>query len=77
MENFNVDALDHEANLRLWDIFESYDLIVSGSTHLDGGLVDHVYLLKSFMGGKNVALLIKNIYFTDYDAVKFQVIFDP
>ena len=54
MGDFNVDALDHEANQRLWGTLESHDLVVSGPTHLDGGLLDHVYLLKSFMGGKNI-----------------------
>ena len=61
MGDFNVDALDHEANQRLWGTLESHDLIVSGPTHLDGGLLDHVYLLKSFMGGKKVALLILKV----------------
>ena len=61
MGDFNVDALDHEANQRLWGTLESHDLVVSGPTHLDGGLLDHVYLLKSFMGGKNVALLILKV----------------
>ena len=61
MGDFNVDALDHEANQRLWGTLESHDLIVSGPTHLDGGLLDHVYLLKPFMGGKKVALLILKV----------------
>ena len=61
MGDFNVDALDHEANQRLWGTLESHDLVVSGPTHLDGGLLDHVYLLKSFMGGKKVALLILKV----------------
>ena len=61
MRDFNVDALDHEANQRLWGTLESHDLVVSGPTHLDGGLLDHVYLLKSFMGGKKVALLILKV----------------
>ena len=61
MGDFNVDALDHEANQRLWGTLESHDLVVSGPTHLDGGLLDHLYLLKSFMGGKKVALLILKV----------------
>ena len=61
MGDFNVDALDHEANQRLWGTLESHDLVVSGPTHLDGGLLDHVYLLKSFIGGKKVALLILKV----------------
>ena len=56
---------------------ETYDLIVSGPVQLDCGLVDHFYLLKSFMGGKNTALLIKSMYFSDHDSIKFQIIFDP
>lgn len=58
MRDFNVDALDHEINQKLWNILEGYDLVVSGPTR-HGGLLDHVYLLKSFMGRKRVALLIK------------------
>ena len=34
------------------NILESCNLTVSGTTHLDGGLLDHVYLLKSFIDGK-------------------------
>ena len=35
MGDFNDDA-NLEANQRTWDILKSYDLIVSGPTHLDG-----------------------------------------
>lgn len=72
MRDFNVDALDHETNQKLWNILEGYDLVVSGPTR-HGGLLDHVYLLKSFMGRKRVALLIKDFYFSDHEAVKFLV----
>ena len=37
---------------QITQIFKSYALIVSGPTHLNGELLDHVYLIKSFMGGK-------------------------
>ena len=53
--DFDDDALDHKANQRLWRFSESYELIVSRPTHLDGGLLDHVYFSKSFMCGKKVA----------------------
>ena len=58
MGDFNDGSLDHETNQRPWDILESYDSIVSGPTHLDGGQLNYVYLLKDFMSGKKVALYL-------------------
>ena len=47
--------------------------MVKEPNHLDGGLLDHVYLLKSFPT-MNVNSFVKNIYFSDHDAVKFQIL---
>ena len=47
--------------------------MVKEPTHLDGGLLDRVYLLKSFPR-MNVNLFVKNIYFSDHDAVKLQIL---
>ena len=58
MGDFNDGSLDHGTNQRPWDILESYDSIVSGPTHLDGGQLSCVYLLKGFMSGKKVALYL-------------------
>ena len=43
-------------------------LLVSEPTHLDGALLDHVYVADSFSGQKTT-VVIKNIYFSDHDAV--------
>ena len=44
-------------------------------THLDEGLLDHVYLFKSFPR-MNINSFVKNIYFSDHDAVKLQILAD-
>ena len=48
-------------------------LVVTGPTHLNGGLLDHVYLLKSFPR-MNVNSFVKNVYFSDHDAVKLKIL---
>ena len=47
--------------------------MVKEPIHLDGGLLGHVYLLKSFPR-MSVNLFVKNIYFSDHDAVKLQIL---
>ena len=44
--DFNIDAFDGDAYTRLDEVLSSYRLMVKEPTHLDGGLLDHVYLLK-------------------------------
>ena len=47
--------------------------MVKELTHWDGALLDHVYLHKLFPS-KNVNVVVKNIYFSDHDAVKLQIL---
>lgn len=42
-------------------------MIVSEPTHLDGAVLDHVYLLRAFL---------PNIYFPDHDDVRFKIDFE-
>ena len=37
---------------------------------LDGGLSDHVYIRTMFLRKKEVNAIVKNVSFTDHDAVK-------
>ena len=71
--DFNIDAFDRDAYTRLDEVLSSYRLIVKELTRLHGGLLDHVYLLKSF-SSMNVNSFVKNIYFSDHDAVKLQIL---
>ena len=45
--DFNIDAFDEVAYRRLKDTLSSYNLKVLEPTHLDGALLDHVYLHKT------------------------------
>ena len=58
--DFNIDALDEVAYRRLKDTLSSYNLKVLEPTHLDGALLDHVYLHKTFEHDKRV---VNNIFF--------------
>ena len=46
-----------------------------GPTHLDGALLDHVYLHKTFEYDQLVISVVNNIYSSDHDAVPVQLRF--
>ena len=73
--DFNIDALDEVAYRRLKDTPSGYNLKVLEPTHLDGALLDHVYLHKTFEHDKLVMSVVNNIYFSDHDAVTVQLRF--
>ena len=64
---FNLDALCYDSYTPLQQRLENYELLVSEPTHMDGGLLDHVYIAKSFSTVKVSATVIKNVYFSDHD----------
>ena len=59
----------------LQDIMRFFVVTINGNKeliHLGGGLLDHVYLLKLFPK-MNANLFVKNIYFSDHNVVKLQI----
>ena len=70
--DINIYAFDKLSYARLKEVLCNYNLKVSEPTHLDGALLDHVYLSKSFEYGKYVTPVVSNIYFSDHDAIKAQ-----
>lgn len=65
--DFNIDGLDAIKCSKLHNVLHNYEMIVSEPTHLDGAVLDHVYLLRAFL---------PNIYFPDHDDVRFKIDFD-
>ena len=65
---FNINALCTDSCSNLRHMLTNYKLFVSQPTHLDGALLDHVYIADSFSGHKTT-VVIRNIYFSDHDAV--------
>ena len=57
------------------DTLSSYNLKVLEPTHLDGPLLDYVYLHKTFEHVKLVMSVANNIYFSDHDAVTVKLRF--
>ena len=73
--DFNIDGLDEGAYRRLKDTLSSCNLKVLEPTHLDGLLLDDVYLHKIFEHDKLVISVVINIYFSDHDVVTVQLRF--
>ena len=71
--DFNLDALCYDSCNPLQQRLENYKLLVSEPTYMDGGLLDHVYIARSFSTNKLSTTGIKNVYFSDHDSVKLQI----
>ena len=74
LEDFNIDAVDEVAYRRLKDTLSIYNLKALEPTHLDGAILNHVYLHKTFEHDKLVISVVNNI-FSDHDAVTVQLRF--
>ena len=68
LSDFDINALCTDSYSNLRHRLTNYKLLVSQPTHLDEALLDHVYIADSFSGHKTT-VVIKNIYFSDHDAV--------
>ena len=62
--DFNIDILEGVRALK--EVSNNYNLKVSEPTHLDGALLDH---------DKHVTSLVNNVYLSDHDVIKVQIIF--
>ena len=49
MGDFNIDGFDDYMNHRLVNLLGDFELIINEPIHLDGGLLDHVYLSRTFI----------------------------
>ena len=70
--DFNINALCTDSYSNLRHTLTNYKLLVSQPTHLDGVLLDHVYIADSFSGHKTTVVNKKN-YFSDHDVVILQL----
>lgn len=69
--DFNVNALSEE-NYFLHYLTE-YKQVVTEPTHISGSLIDHIYVHKNLFDMFEIETLVKNIYFSDHDAIKLIV----
>ena len=68
--DFNVNSCEDN---QLGDSLDNYTLIVKKPTHLSGSLLDHVYIKNDFTDKISTRCVMKNIFFSDHDAIKFQL----
>ena len=69
--DFNINGFEQNENLE--NILVDYTLIVKQPTHLLGSLLDHVYIKNSFKDNISIKCMVKKFFFSDHDAVKFQL----
>ena len=72
--DFNLDFFDKMLQENLMGVLHQYDFVssINDSTHIDGSLLDHVYLKR----GVNLTVFEFNVtcvYFSDHDAVKIKI----
>ena len=70
--DFNIDYF--VAKDALDEVLSDYFMVVTEPTHIDGSLLDHIYLKKGWIRKFEVASLVKCIFFIDHDVVKVKLI---
>jgi len=70
--DFNVNAFS-KGNFFL-DFLTDYTQIVTEPTHISGSLIDHVYVHENLSNNFDVQIVVKNVYFSDHDAIKLCLI---
>ena len=69
--DFNIDYFGkHET---LTGALSDYTMFVTCPTHIDGSLLDHVYVKKQLLYDVDVTSVVKNVFFSDHDAVKIKM----
>ena len=69
--DFNIEYF--VANDVLDEVLSNYTMVVSEPTHIDGSLLDHVYVRNGLIRDFDVASLVKCVFFSDHDAVKIKI----
>ena len=69
--DFNYNAFKEDSSReKLSEVLTDYNQIVDQPTHISGSLIDHVYIKKAFQNQIDMHSIVKNIHFSDHDAVK-------
>ena len=72
--DFNANYLNHDNNGRkLSDLLANYKQIITEPTHIPGSLINHVYVKETVLDQFVCCSTIKNVYFSDHDAIKINL----
>ena len=72
--DFNINYFIDSTNCKkLSDLLTAYTQIITEPTHISGSLIDHVYVKKLVFDHFECRSIVKNIYFSDHDAIKLKL----
>ena len=74
---FNLDGLDSDVFEQITSTLTSFYFVPFNCTHLNGSLIDQVFVRKTFFNKKKMASPDINVCFSDHDAVDMRVEFKP
>ena len=80
IETWHIDILLGDFNINYFDsedfcnrALSDFTMIVTEATHIDGALLDHVYVRKQLLATVNVVPLVKHVFYSDHDIVKIKL----
>ena len=74
---FNLDGLDSDVFEQITSTLTSFYFVPFNCTHLNGSLIDQVFVRKTFFNKKKMASPDINVCISDHDAVDMRVEFKP
>ena len=69
--DFNINYFDNQDVLT--ETLSDFEMIVNTPTHIDGSLLDHIYLKKQLVSDFDFSSTVKSIFFSDHDVVKVKI----
>ena len=69
--DFNVDYFAAKDILK--EVLLDYTMVVHEPTHIDGSLLDHIYIRNDWLSDYEVASIVKCVFFSDHDVIKIKV----
>ena len=73
LRDFDTDAFDSNNYTFLSSSLERHSMVSWGPALLSGSLINHVYLSNATLDKSQANATIKNIYFSDHDAVNLKL----
>ena len=71
--DLNTDAFDSDNYASILKSLERYSTVIRDPRRLSGSLIDHLYVSNAILDKSQATVTIKNIYFSDHDAVKVEL----
>ena len=71
--DFNVNGFETNDDPVSSDLLQHYELLVDFPTHIDGGMLDQVWIRKDLMNTFEMRFLRKCLNISDHDAVKISL----